>query len=243
MTLNVVEQGAGDAVLVMPGFTDNIEAMKALRDHLATDYRVIAVDLPGSGRSGPQPRSYPPTYYEDDADTMAALLKERGVSSARIVGHSDGGEVALLMAARHPTLVRSVIAIGTLGEIPTPATIDLLGKIIDAPAAALEAYSKTLIAYYGRETALATTKSWARASHEIAARGGSIARDIAGSIACPVLLVVGEKDLFIPSDGVRALAARIASSEVIVVPGAGHNPQVSKVEWFNAMATEWFAKH
>ena len=243
MTLNVVEQGAGDAVLVMPGFTDNIENLKALRDHLAARHRVITVDLPGSGRSGPQPRTYSARYYEEDADAMAVLLKERGVSSARIFGHSDGGEVALLMAARYPGLVRAVIAEAAMGEIPNAATIDLLGSIIDAPASALEEYSKVLVAYYGRENALATTKSWARASHEMAANGGSISRDVAGSIRCPVLLMVGTKDLFIPTDAVRALARRIASSEVIVVPEVGHNIHVARAEWFNATVTDWLAAH
>ena len=54
------EQGSGAAVLVLPGFAGSIEEFAVLREALvAAGYRVIAADLPGSGRSEPQPRAYP----------------------------------------------------------------------------------------------------------------------------------------------------------------------------------------
>ena len=50
------EQGSGTPVLLLPGFSQSIAAYAALRGVLAAaGYRVIAADLPGSGRSGPQP--------------------------------------------------------------------------------------------------------------------------------------------------------------------------------------------
>ena len=58
------EQGSGTPVLVLPGFAGSIEEFAALREAIvAAGYRVIAADLPGSGRSEPQPRvrTPPPT--------------------------------------------------------------------------------------------------------------------------------------------------------------------------------------
>ena len=103
--LAVVDEGAGEAVLLLPGFTESVEDVEDLRVALATRFRVIAVDLPGSGRSGPIPRTYAATFYDEDADTMALLLERCGVRSSHVVGHSDGGEVALVLAARRPGLV------------------------------------------------------------------------------------------------------------------------------------------
>jgi valacyclovir hydrolase len=241
--LNVVEQGSGDVVLVLPGFTLNIDGLKTLRDHLAARYHVIAVDLPGSGKSGPQPRDYTASFYHDDADAMATVLKTRGVSSARIFGHSDGGEVALVIAARHPALVRSLVTEGTLGDTPPAAAIDLLGNVIDAPVPDFVDYSRWLVNYYGRDVVLATTKSWAKAMHAIAAAGGSISRDIAGSIGCPALLMAGANDPFVTPNGLQAFAKRLSSAEVIVIPNAGHSVHSEKRELFNATVADWFAAH
>jgi valacyclovir hydrolase len=52
------EYGQGDPALLLPGFSQNAEQLATLRDALAARYRVIAADLPGSGRSRPQPRAY-----------------------------------------------------------------------------------------------------------------------------------------------------------------------------------------
>src|SRR5690349_9116351 len=71
------EQGSGTPVLVLPGFSGSIEDFAALREAMVTaGFRVIAADLPGSGRSEPQPRVYTATYYEDDARSFVALLQQ-----------------------------------------------------------------------------------------------------------------------------------------------------------------------
>src|SRR6266581_8806828 len=74
------EQGSGTPVLVLPGFAGSIEEFAALREALvAAGYRVIAADLPGSGRSDPQPRTYTATFFEDDARSFTALLQHLGI--------------------------------------------------------------------------------------------------------------------------------------------------------------------
>jgi len=103
------EHGSGDPVLLLPGFAGSIEELSALQEALATRNRVITADLPGSGRSEPQPRVYPATYYADDARSFVALLEHLMTGATHLVGFSDGGEVALLMAAFTPVLARSVV--------------------------------------------------------------------------------------------------------------------------------------
>src|SRR5207247_1874391 len=119
------EQGSGAPVLLLPGFTQSIEEWSPFREALAAaGYRVIAADLPGSGRSEPQPRAYTATYFEDDARSFAALLQHLGTGPAHLVGFSDGGEVSLLMAAMMPGVGRSVIAMGAAVVL-----IDLGGRL------------------------------------------------------------------------------------------------------------------
>src|SRR5437667_4767147 len=112
------EQGSGTPVLVLPGFAGSIEEFAAMRESLvAAGYRVIAADLPGSGRSEPQPRTYTATYYEDDARSFAALLQHLATEPAHVIGFSDGGMTALLMAALTPGVARSVVTWGAAGTL------------------------------------------------------------------------------------------------------------------------------
>src|SRR4051794_24357744 len=102
------ESGSGGPVLLLPGGAGSIAELSPLREALAGSYRVIAADLPGSGQSEPMPRSYTAGYYEEDARSFSALLQHLATGPAHLVGFSDGGEVALLMAVTTPGVARSV---------------------------------------------------------------------------------------------------------------------------------------
>ena len=92
------EHGQGDPVLLLPGLGGRLEELASVIDGLSPEFRVVAADLPGSGQSEPIPREYTPDYYENDAGTFAAFVGEVIGGPAHLVGFSDGGEVALLMA-------------------------------------------------------------------------------------------------------------------------------------------------
>jgi pimeloyl-ACP methyl ester carboxylesterase len=67
----------------------------------------------------------------------------------------------------------------------------------------------------------------------IIARGGSLSRDRAGEIACPVLLITGEHDELATPDLVRDLADRIPGARAVVASGAGHGVSWDQPEWLN----------
>jgi pimeloyl-ACP methyl ester carboxylesterase len=115
--------GRGDAVLLLPGWAGNIIEFDRLRHELSAGFRVIAADLPGSGRSQPQPRDYASAFYAEDAHTFRALLDDLDVHAAHLVGFSDGGEVALLMAALEPRRALSVVTWGGGGGGAPPPRV------------------------------------------------------------------------------------------------------------------------
>lgn len=91
---------------------------------------VLAVDLPGHGRSGGEPLA----TIEALADWLAAVLDAVGVDRARVVGHSMGGLAALDLAARHPRCVDALAMVGT--GYPMPVAEPLLKAAqADDPAA------------------------------------------------------------------------------------------------------------
>jgi pimeloyl-ACP methyl ester carboxylesterase len=101
--LHVTRWGSGPpAVFVHGSFGWGEETWSAQRP-LEDDYELLLVDRRGFGRSPPQGR----VDFERDADDIAGLLTRR----AHLVGHSYGGVVALLAAARNPTSVRSLTVV------------------------------------------------------------------------------------------------------------------------------------
>ena len=238
--------GGSETALLLPGLTDSIEAHALLRQSLVeAGLRVIAADLPGSGRSLPQPRVYGADYFEDDASSLAALLGQLAVESAHVIGFSDGGEVALLMAELSPGIVRSVVTWGAAGQISDPSgqLRAMFSSVIDEPIPPLHAYSQHLIATYGEDVARATTQSAAKAMTEIIeSRGGDISLLHADSITCPALLIAGEHDPFVPPPLLRQLAARIPNARQIEVEGAGHDLHTSHTDQLITTVIEWLKR-
>jgi valacyclovir hydrolase len=241
------EQGSGTPVLVLPGFAGSIEEFSALREALvAAGYRVIAADLPGSGRSEPQPRTYTATYYEEDAHAFAALLQHLATGPAHLIGFSDGGEISLLMAELMPGVARSVITWGAAGVLNDPEGRlgDAMYNVIDHPIPPLQGFRDFLIATYGEANARAMTQSAVGAIRDIIKQsGGDLSLSKADSITCPVLLISGEHDFFAPPALASQLAARIRAAEVLVAEGAEHNVYMDRSEWLMQMILDWLGKH
>lgn len=246
--INYETYGNGDPVLLMPGFARSIEEFSALKEVLATaGYKVITADLPGSGRSEPQPRAYTGSYYEDDARSFAALLQHLGVGEAHLMGFSDGGEISLLMAAMLPGIARSVVTWGAAGVIRDAEgqLREAMYNVVDNPIPPLQPFSKYLVATYGEANARTMTRSVVGAFSEIIERkGGDISLSKAGNITCPVLLITGEHDFLAPPTLIAELSTHIGTAEVLTVDGAGHEPlHNTRLEWLSPTLLEWLKRH
>jgi len=238
------EEGSGDPLLLMPGITLSNEDLQHIRQSLTPHFRVIAADPPGSGRSGPQPRAYTASYFEDDARSFLALLDDLRATPAHIVGFSDGGEYALVMAELKPAAVRSIVAWGAAGKAAiTPEFIEAFGQVVDNPIPELAEYSNYLKDTYGEKNARATTQSAAKAFKAILDAGGDISRHRAGEIVCPALLIAGEHDaLFAPPAVVSELAGAMPYAEFIEVQGADHAVHRDQPDWLAKTIVDWLAK-
>ena len=155
------EYGDGESLLLLPGFSQSGDDLLALRNALAASYHVIAVDLPGSGRSQPQPRIYTANYYEDDAVSFAALLRKLGAGPTHLIGFSDGGEVALFMAALTPDLARSLVTWGAAGQLSDPdgSLRQVMYNLVDHPIPPLQGYRDFLVGRYGEANARTMTQN------------------------------------------------------------------------------------
>jgi len=150
-----------------------------------------------------------------------------------------------MMAVLQTPVARSVFAWGSAGAVSDPdgKLVTSFRTVVYDPVPGFGDYRDYLVAYYGEAVARATTQSFADAMHAIVADGGDICRDRADRITCPVCLLVGEADIFVTKPMIDALAARIANSEAMEVPGAGHSIHEDQRDWFTAKLLDWLARN
>lgn len=217
------DEGTGEPVLLIPGWGGSIAELAPIRQLLAQRYRVVAVDPPGSGKSGPQPRTYTAGYYRDDVPHFVALLEALGAAPAHLVGFSDGGEYELLLAALHPEKARSLAVWGAAGSLGSnPEMADLMTSVIDDPIPPMAGFSDYMKATYGEQNARIMTRSAGAAFRKMIEAGGDLSRPVAGQIRCPATLITGEHDFLATPALVADMARAIPAGEFVEVKGAGH---------------------
>ena len=192
---------------------------------------VLAVDMPGHGRSdGP-----PIPTIEGLADWLIAVLDAAGLERASFVGHSIGSLVTLDAAARYPDRVDALALLGC--AFPMRVNDELLNSARaneDLANQLTNAWGYGRAAQLGRHTIPGTwmLKGGMRLVEESADgvlfndmnacdkyNGGETA---AGRVKCPTLSIMGEKDMMTPLKTARRTAALIAGATETVIPGAGH---------------------
>lgn len=194
-------------------------------------FNVLALDLPGHGRSGGAPLE----SVEALADWLATALPAFGVDRAHLVGHSLGSLVALDAAGRHAEHVASISLVGT--SVPMGVSDALLDAARDAPATAIAMITQWSHAPASLLGGAATPGFWlpggntalmGRAAPGVLYRDLANCRaytaglDAAGRVTCPTQLILGSRDLMTPAKATQALREAIPSARVTVIDGAGH---------------------
>jgi pimeloyl-ACP methyl ester carboxylesterase len=194
-------------------------------------FAVLAVDLPGHGRSAGAPL----TSIEALADWTAHLIAVARARRAKLIGHSMGSLIALEAAARHPDKVESLALIGVAAAMPVAP--DLLNA---AQANSHDAIDMVSIWGLGFRAGLGGSQSpgaWMHGGSERLleqARPGVLFTDLAAcnaykgglaaaaKVAAPATLILGERDMMTPAKAGKALAEAIPGARPVVLQGAGH---------------------
>lgn len=212
--IHVELSGAGRPVLLLHGNGEDSHYFDALAAALAAHRLVVAMDSRGHGRSrrGDGPLTLA-RIAEDAAAVIGALAAGELVpgeqpAACDVVGFSDGANVAIELALRHPGLVRSLVL--NAGNLD-PSGLDRR----TAWAAGLQ---------YARLSALAWTSPGARRRWEVCrlmVREPHIDAGLLGAIAVPTLVLVGDRDVIRPAHS-ALIAASIPGARLMTVPDAGH---------------------
>ncbi|BAO29799.1 alpha/beta fold hydrolase [Sulfuritalea hydrogenivorans] len=198
-------------------------------------YSVLAVDLPGHGRSAGTPLP----SIEALADWIELLLEKVGAGdtakTVSLVGHSMGSLMALECASRHPARIARIALIGT--AVPMPVSDVLLGPAKDNEPKAISMINTWSHSPRGTIGGNTVPGMWllgaARRLMErqqpgvlhndlAACNAYSHGMDAAAALACPALIVSGSRDMMTHPKAAAKLAAAIKDVRSINLDGAGH---------------------
>lgn len=186
-----------------------------------TGSNVLAYDRQGYGASAPfSDTKRDNSYLEKEADLLQELLQATGITDAILFGHSDGGSIALIAAAKYPERIKGVITVGahifveeiTLQGIRTAATRYRTTEL-----------KQRLEKYHGDKTdALfqAWTETWLGAEF----RNWNIEHFLP-QIICPVLIIQGEDDEYGSLQQVYRTVKQVSGPATeLIIPHSGHSP-------------------
>jgi len=225
VALAYLDEGHHRPLVMLHGFSGTAHShLDTLVDEFRPDYRVLAPDLRGYGASRPPGRDFPLNFIERDADDVAALLDALGCNSSAVLGFSDGGEAALVLAAKRPDLVRGLVVWGAFGQVP-PSVVRWLETLlpVEAWGEDLLEWRESLIAHHGQEQWPGLVTSYVECERALAAAGWNLPLGLADRIACPVLQLHGEAELRSNEKEVAQLASQIPHGRLQIVPSADHS--------------------
>jgi pimeloyl-ACP methyl ester carboxylesterase len=225
--------GSGPTLLFTHGFGASKQMFAASARSLSRDRRVVTWDLRGHGDSDYPPNSaaYSVPIVVDD---MIAILDALGAERAVLAGHSLGGFVSLELATAQPERVAALVLIGTGPGYRSDVSRAEWNQMVEQYAHRLD--TRGLAGLRGSEEL--NSGAHRDASGLILAARGILAQhdarviDSLGSLGVPALIVVGDRDEQFLA-GSRYLAAKLPKAELVVVPDAGHAPNLSQPTLFD----------
>lgn len=209
------------------------------RQHLAFDTR-------GIGSSSGWPES-----LEQMADDAAAVLTQRCTEPVEVIGHSLGGAVAMLLATRHPSMVRSLVLMDSVPEYSEKTRSGFLWraeKIREAAAVSAildivipRSFGDTIKTERPEEVARFQAML-ARQSPDVYSRICELAAETNtwsafNSLRVPTLFISGSEDISTSANIMRPLAERLGGS-FVEIPSAGHNPPLEQPAYVAAAILE-----
>jgi len=258
-----VHAGTGKPLVLIHGLTGSTGNWRRNIPALSCHASVYAIDLMNTGKSD---RVYGlDAGLEATADRVAATMDALGLTGADIAGHSHGGAVALMLAARHPKRVRSLTLFApanpycdfghlllrfystpvgsfvarTAPYLPREIQLLLLGRMYGDPSriveGSLEGYIEGSRLPGSVDHLLAIVQCWFEDMKKLEAALPRIA-------GVPALLVWGDRDRAVSVASGKRLQRELPGSELVIVRGAGHVAFEEMPEKANRIMLDWLGR-
>lgn len=261
--VHYLHAGSGRPMVLIHGLVGSSANWLRNIQVLAQYASVYVIDLVNMGKS--QRVQNLDASLEATADRVAATMEALGIANADVAGHSHGGAVALMLSARHPARVRSLVLFAPAN--PYSNLSDMLVRLYSTPwgafAASLVPYFPETIQRVGLERMYGDPSRIPEGSLNhymsgLRVRGTiphimSIVRGWFADMSklqaalpqlaeVPTLLVWGDRDRAVSLDSGRKLSRELQAAELFVLPGAGHVVFEEFPEESNRIMVQWLRR-
>jgi len=257
ISIHYEERGQGFPIVLVHGYTGNLRNWVFQIPVLAQAYRTVSLDLRGHGLTDrlPEPEDY---SLERLAEDVYGLLQTLGIGECYLCGHSMGGMVAQEFILAHPEMVRALIMVDTGAEQPPSAALGEPARLVQiarsqgmeavfeemlhasplfGPLA--EAANSVYIEKWREQFLLTSVEGYVYCGQAIHGRRSLL--DELYRIQIPTLIICGALDEpFLEAS--RQMHERITGSELVIIPGSGHVPEIERPQEFNHIVTSFLAR-
>jgi pimeloyl-ACP methyl ester carboxylesterase len=251
-------QGEGDPLVLIPYLAADQACYAFQVAEYAKHFTCFTVDLRGAGLTGKPEGSYSTGHFADD---VAAFMQEAGVGKAHVAGLSLGAATGMMLAAKHPALVRSLslhsawhksdeflravvegwrIMAEGMGDVTEMVIRGIFPWCFTPELYAARPEYIDGLADFVRGRPMPPVDAFLRQSGAVLGHDASAAL---GSIAAPTLITFGKHDMVTSTRFAEPLSTGIGNSEVVVFDDASHAPIYEQVEEFNGRTLAFLQAH
>lgn len=221
--------GSEPPLVLVHGFTDTSRSFSLLAPHLSGG-RLVMPDLRGHGAS----QAGEGCGVADFADDIAGLIRRLRLDRPVVVGHSLGGMVSILLAARHPELIGGLVVLASSlmpGLEQDHQLIDGVAALRDpiSPAdpfyewwhACRPGVARAFLASLAKDASAIPAARWRAILEEVRRTDLTAAARV---VQAPTLIIAGGRDPLFGVAHQQALARALAGSRLVWAQDCGHNP-------------------
>jgi 3-oxoadipate enol-lactonase len=249
LQLHFRDEGSGPAVVLLHGWTLDLQMWELQAQTLRNQFRVIRLDRRGFGLSSGYPSQ------EQDVDDMSALCSFLGLERVALVGMSQGARAAVAFAQAMPAAVSCLVLDGppdfaaARGEVPMAHYRQLVrAQGMEAFRAEWQRHPLTQLRGANQEVRAMLDAMIARypgrdlldAPPENTALSEPAALE---ALRVPVLILYGDHESPGRAAAAKALAARLPNARRAVIADAGHMPNLDNPDSYNATVRAFLAQH
>ena len=224
IALHYEKKGSGEPFLLLHGNGEDSSYFKNQIEYFSSKYCVIALDTRGHGAS---PRGSKPFTIEQFACDLYDFMLESGLSNAIILGFSDGANIAMKFAMKHPDMVKALIlnggnlnAKGVKGTTQIPIEIGYrIARLCSAKSARAERNAEML---------------------GLMVNDPDITPEELAKITAPTLVICGTKDM-IKESHTEEIAENISNAKLVMIEG-DHFIANKRYEKFNHEVDDFLKK-